>query len=125
MRLGPWWALESQRMEAMTMGERRRIMTLYDRGWKTARIAEAIGRSKSGVRRVRQHYRERGHLQPLKRGNGPKPKVTEADRQRLAALVAQQPDATIDELKERSGLPVSRATIDRHLRALRLSFKKK
>lgn len=30
-------------MEAMTMGERRRIITLYERGWNTARIAEALG----------------------------------------------------------------------------------
>ena len=112
-------------MEAMTMGERRRIMTLYGRGWKTARIAESIGRSRSGVRRVKQHFRERGRLEPLKRGNGPKPKVTEANRQLLAALVAQQPDATIDEIKARSGLSVSRSTIDRHLRAMRLSFKKR
>lgn len=112
-------------MEAMTMGERRRIMTLDERGWKTDRIALALGRSRSGVRRVKQHFRERGQLQPLPRGNGPDPKVTQADRQMLAKLVAQQPDATIDEILEHSGLPVSRSTIDRHLRSLRLSFKKK
>jgi transposase len=112
-------------MEAMTMGERRRIMTLYERDWPTRRIADAIGRSESGVRRVRQRHRERGTLDPLKRGNGRPPKVTIADRQKLAALVAAWPDATIDELLEQSGLAVSRSTIDRHVRALGLSFKKK
>ena len=112
-------------MEAMTMGERRRILTLYDRGWKTARIAEAIGRSRSGVRRIRQKFHERRQLEPLKRGNGRPPKVSDADRQRLADLVAEQPDATLDELLERSGLAVSRSTINRHLHRLRLSFKKK
>jgi transposase len=118
-------AIGSIRMEAMTMGERRRILTLYQKDWPTGRIAEAIGRSVSGVRRVRQRYRERGRLEPLKRGNGRPPKVSAADRRRLAALVAQQPDATLDELRQRSGLSVSRSTIDRHLRTLRLSFKKK
>ena len=112
-------------MEAMTMGERRRILTLYERDWPTRRIAEAIGRSESGVRRVRQRYRERGSLQPLKRGDGRPPKVRAADRQKLAALVAAHPDATLDELLEQSGLAVSRSTIDRHLRALSFSFKKK
>lgn len=112
-------------MEAMTMGERRRIMVLYERDWPTRRIAEALGRSESGVRRVRQRRRERGTLQPLKRGDGRPPKVSEADRKKLAALVAACPDATIDELLEHSGLAVSRSTIDRHVRALGLSFKKK
>lgn len=112
-------------MEAMTMGERRRIITLYERGWNTAKIAEALGRSRSGVRRVRQHLRERGELAPRQRIGGPAPKVTEAGRAKLAALVAAQPDLTLDELVEQSGLGVSRSTIDRHLRALRLSFKKR
>lgn len=111
-------------MEAMTMGERRRIITLYERGWGTARIAEALGRSRSGVRRVRQRGRERGHLRPLRRGDGPPPKVTEADRRRLAACVTRRPDATLRELREAAGLDVSLSTIDRHLRALKLSFKK-
>lgn len=112
-------------MEAMTPGERKRIIHLYEQGWSTARIATAIGRSRSGVRRIRQRYAQRGHLNPFKRGNGPPNKVTADDRRRLASLVRQQPDATLDELLQRSGLPVSRSTIDRHLHALRLSFKKK
>lgn len=112
-------------MEAMSLGERRRIITLYQQGWSTSRIATALGRSKAGVRRIRQHHRSRGHLRPLKRGDGPPRKVSDADRQRLAALVQQQPDATLDELLAQSQLAVSRSTIDRHLRALRLTFKKK
>ena len=109
----------------MPLGERRRILALYNKGWSTSKIAAALGRSPSGVRRIRQRHRERGHLDPLKRGDGPPRKVTEGDDRRLLALVQQQPDATLDELLERSGLPVSRSTIDRHVRALRLSFKKK
>lgn len=112
-------------MEAMTSGERKRILQLYEQGWTTSRIAFALGRSRSGVRRIRQRHRERGHLTPLKRGDGRPRKITEADRQHLLTLVEQQPDATLDELLQRSGLGVSRSTIDRHLRTLRLSFKKK
>lgn len=112
-------------MEAMTMGERRRIITLYERGWTSSRIAQALGRSPSGVRRVRQHLRERGDLKPRKRGNGRPPKVGPQQRQQLAELIEQQPDATLRELRDRSGLAVSLSTIDRHLRALKLSFKKR
>ena len=112
-------------MEAMTPGERRRIIHLYSQGWTTARIAQALGRSVSGVRRIRQRHRERGDLTPQPRGQGRPPKVTQVHRQQLAKLVAQQPDATLEELQRRSGLAVSSSTIDRHLRKLRLSFKKK
>lgn len=107
------------------MGERRRILTLYDRGWKTAQIAESLGRSRSGVRRIRQQFRERGELEPMKRGEGPPPKVGPSHREQLARLVAEKPDATLRELRDALGLEVSLSTIDRHLRALKLSFKKR
>lgn len=112
-------------MEAMTMGERKRIIELYDKGWSTKRIAEALGRCESAVRRIRQQYRERGHLEPLPRGSGRKPLVSPEDREHLRQLVAEQSDATLDELHERANLPVSRSTIFRNLRILKLSYKKK
>ena len=109
----------------MTMGERRRILALYALDWSTSKIAQALSRSLSGVRRIRQRYRERGRLEPQSHGPGWPVKVTATDRITLAKLVTQPPDTTIDELHQRCGLAVSRATIDRHLRALRWSFKKK
>lgn len=112
-------------MEAIALPVRARIVRLYDQGWSTTRIAEALGHSPSGVRRIRQRYRERGTLDPRKRGDGPPPKVTESDRRRLGELVRSQPDATLHELREALGLDVSVSTIDRHLRRLKLTFKKK
>lgn len=41
---------------------RRRIVELYDRDYSTGEIAEVFGVCESGVRRVRQHFRERGTL---------------------------------------------------------------
>ena len=78
-----------------------------------------------GERRIRQQFRERGELSPMKRGDGPTPKVGPTHRERLARLVADQPDATLVELREPLGLDASLSTIDRHLRALKLSFKKR
>lgn len=112
-------------MQSMTMGERKRILTLYERGWTTCRIAQSLGRSRSGVRRIRQQFRERGALEPMKRGEGPTPKVGADARERLAQLVAEKPDATLRELRDAVGLDVSLSTIDRHLRKLKLSFKKR
>lgn len=112
-------------MEAIATAVRLRIMALYQEGWSTGEIAESLGHSESGVRRIRQRYRERDTLEPMKRGDGPPPKVTEAQRERLAQLVAAQPDATLRELRDALGLDVSISTIDRHLQRLRLTFKKK
>ena len=56
--------------------------------------------------------------------HGPDPKLNADDRQRLAKLVERTPDATLAELKDELGLPVSISTIDRALRALRLTLKK-
>jgi IS30 family transposase len=97
-------------MEVIAFAVRRRIIALYDEGWSTGRIAHSLGHSKSGVRRIRQRYRERGTLEPLKRGEGPTPKVTEAHRVQL---------------RDALGLDVAISTIDRHLQQLRLTFKKK
>jgi transposase len=112
-------------MEAIVLPVRRRILALYQKGWSTRRIAENVGHSESGVRRIRQRARERGSVEPLKRGDGRPPKIDQVGRERLKALVDQHADATLDELLAMSQLDVSRSTIDRHLRKLKLTFKKK
>ena len=52
------------RYPAMVRG---RIIELYEADYSTSEIAEVFGVCESGVRRVRQHYRERGTLDPLPR----------------------------------------------------------
>jgi transposase len=108
---------------------RQRIIELYDQDKSTAEIAAALGTSASGTRRVRQHLRERGTVEPLPaKGGGRGP--DEAQLRRLAELVEQQPDATLAELRERlrgadrSGPLVSVATVDRWCRRLGLRYKK-
>ena len=101
------------------------VTTLYEEDLSTSEIAECLGHSESGVRRIRQRFRERATLEPLKRGTGRKPKMTESDDQRRDALVRSQPDATLRELRGSLGVEVSLSTIDRHLRGLKLTFKKK
>jgi transposase len=44
---------------------------------------------------------------------------------RLKELVAEQPDATLRELRDRLGVSLSLMTICRALRSLQLTFKKK
>jgi transposase len=107
---------------------RQRIIDLYEQDKSTVEIAAALGTSASGTRRVRQHLRERGTVEPLRPGGGREP--DEAHLRRLAALVEQQPDATLAELRQQlhgadqAGPLVSVATVDRWCRRLGLRFKK-
>ena len=49
---------------------------------------------------------------------GRKPKFTAADEQRLRELVEEQPDATLEELRERTGVACSLTTIFNTLKRL-------
>jgi transposase len=78
--------------------------------------------SPAWVRRLKQHRRERGDILPRRGGGSRGRKI---DRQRLAELVAHQPDATLVELRDRLGICVTPWAICKALRELNLTFKKK
>lgn len=111
-------------MEAYSMDLRRRVLAACDAGRGTKTVAELFGVSPSWIRRLKQRRREWGTIKPLPRNSGRKPKLTGSDRERLAALVADQPDATLQELRERLGTAVDLSTVCRALRALGLTLKK-
>jgi transposase len=111
-------------MEAYPLRIRKRIIELYEQGWKTKRIAETLGACRSGVRRVRQHLRQRGSLEPITPASGRKPKLGACDQRRLRELVEKRPDATLAELRDGLGIDVHIATIDRWLGRLGISLKK-
>ncbi|MEM8739833.1 MAG: transposase, partial [Planctomycetota bacterium] len=84
--------------------------------------AEALSVSESWVRRVKPRRREYGERGPRPRGGS---RGVKLDRARLAALVADQPDATLSELRARLAVPVARSTICEALKELKLSYKKR
>jgi transposase len=103
---------------------RRRIVELYDQDYSTGEIAEVFGVCESGVRRVRQHFRERGTLDPLPRTCGRKPVMTPAVERRVREHVAAHPDVTREELRSALGLGVSLQSISKWFKRLGLSLKK-
>jgi transposase len=112
-------------MEALPSKLRELVLEAYDAGLKTKAIVERYKVSPAWARRAKQRLRERGQrTAAVQAKHGPDPKLDADDRQRLAALVERTPDATLAELKEELGLSVSISTIDRALRALRLTLKK-
>lgn len=103
---------------------RRRIIELYEQDYSTSEIAELFGVCEAGVRRVRQHLRERGTLDPLPRTCGRKPMMTPQVQSRIYQHIAAHPDATREELCTALGLNVSLQSISKWLKRLGLPLKK-
>lgn len=101
---------------------RDRVVRAGERGMATAEIARVFDVSPAWVRRVKQRLRESGEASPRKVGS---PGVRKIDRERLAELVKEQPDATLKELRERLGIQCGESTICTVLKKLGLSFKKR
>ncbi len=101
---------------------RDRVLAAYDRGMKTKQIAHTFCVSTAWARRVKQCRRENGRTTPLARGGATARKI---DPQRLAQLVAQHPDATLAQLRDRLGVGCSQSAVCRALKRLGLTFKKR
>lgn len=108
-------------MEAYSMDLRQRVIGDCDAGMKTKAVAQKYRVSPAWVRRLKQHRRERGNIVPRTGGGSRGRKI---DRDRLATLVRQQPDATLVELRDRLGATVTAWAIGKALRELGLSYKK-
>ena len=109
-------------MKAIAVPVRERILHLYNQGKSTGEIAASLGYCVAAVRRVRQHFHARGTLEPQTHRCGRKTLLTARRQERLQALVAQQPDATLAELGAHFQRPTS--TMDLWLARLGLSCKK-
>jgi transposase len=111
-------------MEAYPMRLRERMIQLYDQGNQTHEIAEMLGTCRSGTRRIKQIHRERKTLEPRCSKTGPKSGLTDQRAGQLRELVAADPDATREELRQRMQIDVGVRTIGRWLTQLGLVLKK-
>jgi transposase len=100
-----------------------RVLALYDEGEKTGVIAKRYRLSKSWCRRVKQ----RRHEPPRKIG-GKAFKLNDASCDALRGWVEQQPDATLEELRQRCQtelkIHISIGALWNTLRRMKLSLKK-
>lgn len=102
---------------------RKRIMKACDKGGKTKAVAERFEVSESFVRTLKRRRRVTGKIEALPKNSGPKPKL-KAHENKLRALIAAQPDATLEELRERLGVDVQLSTLWYAIDRLGLSVKK-
>ncbi len=109
-------------MKAIPVPVRERILKLYEQGKRTGEIAASLGYCVAAVRRVRQHFKARGTLQPQTDRCGRKPLLTAARKTRLQRLLARRPDATLAKMGAQFDRPTS--TMDLWLSRLIWSCKK-
>lgn len=100
-----------------------RVLRIYDDGEHTRDIAKRLKVSSSWCRRVRQRRDD----PPLKIGGGHF-KLDDAGRTALARWVKEQPDATLEELRQRClaelRVRISIGALWNTLRRMKLSLKK-
>src|SRR3954471_4442142 len=113
-------------MTPLSQDLRQRILdTVQRREGSLRQIALRLLVSVSFITRLLRTHRSTGSLQPKPHGGGNPPVLGPEDLQRLRELIRQQPDATLEECRQRLGLSCSLMTISRALEKLGLPRKKK
>ena len=116
-------------MKAYSLDLRQRIVNAVDDQLGTYQeIAATFGVHESYIYKLLRQRRDTGDLAPLPHGGGAGPKLNEAQLFALGDLVADDPDATLAELRQRlkqqTRVAVSTSTLWRALEVLALPRKK-
>ena len=113
-------------MRPYSLDLRERIWAAVDHHDGSIRwIARIFRVSTSFIVRLLQRRRATGTLAPKPHRGGPPPALGPGDLERLAALVREQPDATLEQLKQQGGFQCSTKTLWFALDRLDLTRKKK
>jgi transposase len=113
-------------MRPYSLDLRERVVAAVDRHEGTIRwVARVFGVSSSFIVRLLQRRRKAGTLAPETHRGGTPPALEPDDLERLAGLVREQPDATLEQLQHRGGFTCSLKTLWYALDRLDLTRKKK
>jgi transposase len=105
---------------------RERVAAAVDHGEGSQReIARRSRVSLTFVFRLLRRRRDAGTLDPKPHGGGPTPALGPDEQQRLHQLIREQPDATLEQLRQLGGFTCSLTTLWRALRRRDLTRKKK
>jgi transposase len=115
---------------AYSMDLRERAVAAAQTGDSTrAEVAERFGIHEATLYGWLRRQREAGTLEPRPRGGGRQPSLDDAGMQQLRAIVRAQNDRTLAEyialVEERTGVKMSKSAMDRVLRKLDLTRKKR
>ena len=116
-------------MKAYSLDLRQKIVDVYAEGVLSQRqLAERFRVTLSFIEKLLKQQRETGNIAPKVRTEQTPTKLTSEQLAILEQLVADDNDATLDELRcrlqEKTGVSIGRSTVDRMLKKLNLSVKK-
>jgi transposase len=112
-------------MEAYSMDLRQRVAADRAAGMTVRAVAQKYCVCEGFVYDLMARQRQSGSLAAFNQHVGRKRKLSEDDHARLSALVRQEPDATIPQLRVALGESVSDRTIGRALSRLGFTRKKR
>ena len=110
-------------MGAYSIDLRERVLADFDAGLGNDAVARKYRVSSRWVYKLRRQRSETGQIAPRRGKTGPRPKLA-AHVEHLRQLIEEQPDATLNELRQRLGVPVSLTTLWTTLKKLRVTLKK-
>lgn len=117
-------------MKAYSLDFRQKIVEVYERDKLSIRkLAKRFNVATSFIQKLLKQHQETGDIAPKVRQEQTPMKLTIEQLGVLEQLVQEKNDLTLDELrlqlKERTGVLIGRATVDRMLAKLDLTLKKK
>ena len=113
-------------MKTLSLDIRKRILACYDERKHTREaIAERFCVSLGMVKKLIQQRRAIGEIGSLYHRAGRKPKITEAHRSGMIAIIRKRPDATLAEMRDTLGLACSLVAIHHALAAIGMTYKKR
>lgn len=112
-------------MKTYSLDLRQRVVDAWDnKNGTQPELAQRFKVSLAWIKKVLRMRRTRGSIEPLKRGGRRPAKFVGEDLERLRKLVEAKPDATLEELREQSGVNASIMAVFRALQRLGFGVKK-
>jgi transposase len=111
--------------KTVSLDLRERIMACYDEGKLTQQeVADRFRVSVGMVKKLRAQRQETGDIAPRHRYSGRKALLTSTHRRRIGQLIDEQPDITLQEMREALAIECTLPAIHYVVRDLKLTYKK-
>ncbi len=112
-------------MRATSVDLRKRVVAArIEDGQSLGAIAERFRIPKGTVQNILRRYERAGTLEPKPHGGGRQPTFSPEALRRLERDLVHHPDATLEELRERSGVKASLVAFHKRLKQLGFTRKK-
>ena len=115
-------------MKPYSLDLRQRAVDLYQKHSSFRRVGKMLQISHACVRDLVRLWRRLGSLEPQLHTRGRKPIITEHEKQLLRQWLEKENGLTLRELQQRlegQGVKVSHAAVDKVLKAMRITRKKR